>query len=125
MNVNGLVLFKRVTEDICRLIGKNEFFPLAKMYTGEEITTTQLGHVTVTTTSKNVPKPISNKSELFYLLYNFGQYYLQLYPEKASGFLEYLAFLTKVCDRFTVSALVELDNQIRKETVQHPQWNWD
>ena len=71
MNVNGLVLFKRVTEDICKLIGKNEFFPLAKMYTGEEITTTQLGHVTVTTTSKNVPKPITNKSELFLLLYNF------------------------------------------------------
>ena len=70
MNVNGLVLFKRVTEDIRKLIGKNEFFPLAKMYTGEEITTTQLGHVTVTTTSKNVPKPITNKSELFYLLYN-------------------------------------------------------
>ena len=125
MNVNGLVLFKRVTEDIRKLIGKNEFFPLAKMYTGEEITTTQLGHVTVTTTSKNVPKPITNKSELFYLLYNFGQYYLQLYPEKASGFLEYLAFLTKVCDCFTVSALVELDNQICKEYVQHPQWNWD
>ena len=125
MNVSGLVLFKHITEDIHRLIGKNEFFPLAKMYTGEEITTTQLGHMTVTTMSKNVPKPMTNKSELFYLLYNFGQYYLQLYPEKASGFLEYLAFLTKVCDRFTVSALVELDNQIHIEYVQHPQWNWD
>ena len=94
---------------------------MSKMYMGEEITTTQLGHVTMTTTSKNVPKPITNKSELFFLLYKFGQYYLQLYLEKASGFLEYLAFLTKVCDWFTVSALVELDNQISKEYVQHPQ----
>ena len=30
MNVNGLVLFKRVSEEICKLIGKSEFFPLAK-----------------------------------------------------------------------------------------------
>ena len=37
------------------------------MYTGEEITTSQLGHVTVTTTTKNVPKKTtrSSKSELF------------------------------------------------------------
>ena len=91
------------------------------MYTGEEITTSQIGHVTVTTTTKNVPKKITNKSELFYLLYNFGQYYLQLYPEKASSFLEYCAFLTKICDDFTAQSLVELDNQIRKEYVIHPQ----
>ena len=124
-NLHGLVLFKRVSDDIRRLIGRNEFFPLEKMYTGEEITTSQIGHVTVTTTTKNVPKKITNKSELFYLLYNFGQYYLQLYPEKASSFLEYCAFLTKICDDFTAQSLVELDNQIRKEYVIHPQWNWD
>ena len=124
MNISGLVLFKSVNDDICRAIRRNKFFPLAKMYTGEEITTTQLGHVTVTTT-KNLAKTITKKSVLFFLLYNFGQFYLQLYPEKAAGFLEYLGFLTKVCDRFTVTALVELDNQIKKEYVQHPQWNWD
>ena len=72
-NLHGLVLFKSVSDDIRRLIGRNEFFPLEKMYTGEEITTSQIGHVTVTTTTKNVPKKITNKSELFYLLYNFGQ----------------------------------------------------
>ena len=124
-NLHGLVLFKHVSDEIRRLIGKNEFFPLEKMYTGKEITTSQIGHVTVTTTTKNVPKKITNKSELFYLLYNFGQYYLQLYPEKASSFLEYCAFLTKICDDFTAQSLVELDNRIHKEYVIHPQWNWD
>ena len=124
-NLHGLVLFKRVSADIQQLIGQNKFFPLEKMYTGDEITTSQIGHVTVTTTTKNVPKKITNKSELFYLLYNFGQYYLQLYPEKASSFLEYCAFLTKICDDFTAQSLVELDNLIRKEYVTHPQWNWD
>ena len=34
-NLHGLVLFKRVSDDIRRLIGRNEFFPLEKMYTGE------------------------------------------------------------------------------------------
>ena len=69
-NLHGLVLFKCVSAEIQRSIGKNEFFPLEKMYTGEEITTSQIEHVTVTTTTKNVPKKITNKSELFYLLYN-------------------------------------------------------
>ena len=124
-NLHGLVLFKCVSAEIQHLIGKNEFFPLEKMNTGEEITTSQLVHVTVTTTTKNVPKRITNKSELFYLLYNFGQYYLQLYPEKASSFLEYCAFSTKICDDFTAQSLVELDNQICKEYVIHPHGNWD
>ena len=64
MNISGLVLFKSVNDDIRRAIGRNEFFPLAKMYTGEEITTSQLGHMTVTTTTKNMAKTITKKSEL-------------------------------------------------------------
>ena len=125
MNLDGLVLMKRVGDPISKQIGRNEFFPLVKMYTGEEVTTSQLGHVVVTTTTQNVPKQITKKAEFFFLLYNFGQYYLQLFLHKAASFLEYLAFLSKICENFTVSALVELDNQIRREYVQNTNWNWD
>lgn len=124
MNLDGLVLFKQVEEPIRKMIAKEEFFELSKMYTGEEVVTTQFGHVTMTTTKKDVPKDITQKSELFFLLYQFGQYYLQIYPSKASGFLEYLGYLTKICDNFTAPALVRLDSALRKEYINNPEWNW-
>ena len=64
MNLNGLVLMKRVDGNVRKAIGKNEYFPLSKMYTGEEVTISQIGHVTVTTTTSNAPKQISKKSEI-------------------------------------------------------------
>ena len=113
------VTFKQVEEPIRKMIAKEEFFELSKMYTSEEVVTTQFGHVTMTTTKKDVPKNITQKSELFFLLYQFGQYYLQLYPSKASGFLKYLAYLTKICDNFNAPALVKLKSALRKEYINH------
>ena len=125
MAIDGLILFKQVDENIRKAIARDEYFDLSKMYTGEEITTTTFGHVTVTSTSKNVPKEITQKSELFYLLYQFGQYYLQKYPTKTSGYFEYLAFLTKICDNFNAKGLVKLDSALRKEYINNPTWTWN
>ena len=65
------------------------------------------------------------RPEFFQLLYLFGQFYLQCYPEKTAAFLEYLSFLTKYGIVYTVQLLVKLDNQIRRYFVQHPTLNWD
>ena len=125
MNINGLVLFNQVRPTIRKSIAKGEFFELNKMYTGTELTSTRVGNMTFTQETKDVPKQITQKSEMFFLLYQFGQFYLQIYPEKTVSFLEYLSFLTKMCDKMTHSALLELDSALRKEYVSHPQWNWD
>ena len=125
MIIDDLVLFNQIRPGVIKSIAKGEFFNLNKMYTGTELTSTKVGNVTFTTESKDVPKQITQKSEIFFLLYQFGQIYLQIYPEKAVSFLEYLSFLTKMCDKFHAQALLDLDSAIRKEYVKHPQWNWD
>ena len=125
MNINGLVLFNQVRPSIRKSIAKGEFFELNKMYTGTELTSTRVGNMVFTQETKDVPKEITQKSEIFFLLYQFGQFYLQIYPEKTVGFLEYLSFLTKMCDKMSFSALLELDSALRKEYISHPQWNWD
>ena len=63
--------------------------------------------------------------ELLQLLYEFGQFYLQVYLAKATSFLEYLAFITKYGIVFSVPVLVNLDNNIRRFYVQRPHLNWD
>ena len=67
----------------------------------------------------------STHPELSQLLYEFGQFYLQLYSAKATAFLEYLTFLTKYGIVFSVLLLVKLDNNIRHFYVQRPHLNWD
>ena len=70
MNLDGLVFFKQVEEPIRKMIAKEKFFELSKMYMGEEVVTTQFGHVTMITTKKDVPKDITQKSELFFFCTN-------------------------------------------------------
>ena len=46
--------------------------------------TTTVGNVIITTRSSNIPKVI--KKKIFFLLYQFRQYYQQIYPEKTTAF---------------------------------------
>ena len=103
MDMSNLVMHSQIPNAIIAEIATNEFFDLQEMFSGEELTTANTnGYKT-----KNVnAKPISKKSEIFYLLYTFGMYYLQLFPQKAAGFLEYLTYLQ--CTRF---AEVRLDSK--------------
>ena len=59
------------------------------------------------------------------MLYSFGQYYLQYFPEKAAAFLEYLWYLTTYASEFTVQGLLKLDNELRRLYVLNPEWNWE
>ena len=45
--------------------------------------TTTVGNVIITTRSSNIPKVIK---KIFFLLYQFRQYYQQIYPEKTTAF---------------------------------------
>ena len=50
------------------------------------------GYLSLSVHEQRQPK---TKAEVFSLLCNFGQFYLQIYPAKTAGFLEYLRYLTE------------------------------
>ena len=81
--------------------------------------------VTAHTTSAPTSKDPATKADFFYLLYQFGHFYLQVNPNKVAGFLEYLGFLTKECKEFSVAGISCLDCQIRSQYINHPDWNWE
>ena len=122
MDMSNLVMHSQIPNDIFAKIATNKFFDLQELFSGAELSTANAnGYKT-----KNVnAKPISKKSEIFYLLYTFGMYYLQLFPQKAAGFLEYLAYLTKFGAPFNVPGLLKLDSALRVHYIKHPEWNWD
>ena len=81
----------------------------------------------VLTVSSGCVKTQQPKSRLnfFQLLYSFGQFYLQCFPQKTATFLEYLSFLTKYGSYYPVATLIKLDTSIHRFFVQRPHLNWD
>ena len=120
MDMSNLVMHSQIHNDIVNRIANNEFFDLQEMFSGEELTTASSSG-----TKAKTSKPITKKSEIFFLLYTFGMYYLQRFPHKAAGFLEYLAYLTKFGAPFNVPGLLKLDSALRVHYIKHPDWNWD
>ena len=134
VDFTGLIMQNSMPPDIRNSIAKDKFFEISKLYKCDEVVSTVLSApssgapgvtVTATTTSGASGKDPTTKSEIFYLLYQFGMFYLQLYPAKIAGFLEYLGFLTKEAKDFNVAGLLRLDNAIRSQYINHPDWNWD
>ena len=130
----GLIMQNSIPPDIRNSITKDKFFEIYKLYKCDKVISTVLSApslgapgvtITATTTSGASGKDPTTKSEIFYLLYQFGMFYLQLYPAKIAGFLEYLGFLTKEAKDFNVASLLRLDNAIRSQYINHPDWNWD
>ena len=113
-------------------VARDEFFELHHLYNVDDLETANAkqsreeGAAVVPFQSGSTPKGAPrSRSELFQLLYSFGQYYLQCYPQKACGFLEYLAYISKYGQTYTVSTLVKLDNSIRRFFIHRPHLNWD
>ena len=121
MDMSNLVMHSMVSNEIISQIANNEFFDLQEMFNGEELTTAD----GTSSSKQKTCKPITKKQEIFFLLYTFGQYYLQIFPAKAAGFLEYLAYLTKYGAPFNVPGLLKLDSALRVHYIKHPEWNWD
>ena len=65
------------------------------------------------------------KQRFFSLLYDFGQFYLQIYPAKTAGFLEYLHYLTENNSDMTVQGVLKLGTAIRQQYITYLHWNWE
>ena len=98
----------------------NEIFKLVKLYQLQEILQEpNNGGDTVT----KVTEP-QHKYEIFELLYLFGMYYLQVYPEKAASFLAYCSFLTAISKDCMVSEMLNLDSELCGYYMANPEMNW-
>ena len=126
MDLNGLNQLSKVPHVIREKIARDQFFELAKMYTGEfkkqKRAPTLESHLKEFLVKEREP---SKKSEVFELLYRFGMFYLQVYPGKTASFLEYLHYLTTTGARFNVVGLMRLDSELRKLFLDHADWNWN
>ena len=134
MNMEGLLVHNAVDMRCREMIVKDQFFELRQLHRFQELSFSQHNIVPDMPSREAclltvaVPMKAAGPSmhpELFQLLYEFGQFYLQVYLAKATAFLEYLAFITKYGIVFSVPVLVNLDNNIRRFYVQRPHLNWD
>ena len=130
MNFEGLIHHYRVDQKLRAKIARDEFFDLVKLFKLDDarvetpfVTNLQeSGLLTV-----NIPKAAQpkTKGDFFLLLYAFGQFYLQVYPDKTASFLEYLAYMMHYSTEFTVQGLLRLDSELRRLYIQNPAWNWN
>ena len=123
----GLIYHNRVDRRYREKIVQDEFFELYKLYKLEESSEQYVSMNEEGYLSFNVHKPTQpkRKAEIFSLLYDFGQFYLQIYPAKTAGFLEYLHYLTENTSDMTVQGVLKLDTAIRWQYVNYPHWNWE
>ena len=130
MNLEGLINIAAVDMRSREMIAKNEFFELFLLMRTDDFDHTVSRRTSGDSEDKEALAQVKaqqpkTRPELFQLLYAFGQYYLQCYPEKTAAFLEYMGFLSKYGQIYSVPILVKLENSIRRFYVQHPQLNWD
>ena len=71
-----------------------------------------------------LPDDIVSKLQVFNRLFLFGHYYLQKYPEKMLGYLDYLMFLMEYFTKLNVKGLVMLDHLMREDFATNSDWNW-
>ena len=137
MDLQGLIYIKNVDVHCREAIAKHRFFELADLLKSDSLHyrpqrsvthTEELPDgrvVTYTTPLQGKASEPKTRPELYQLLYAFGQYYLQCFPAKTAGFLEYLTYLTKYCAHLSMPILVSLEVSIRKFYVEHPDLNWN
>ena len=132
MDLTNLLNIASVEPKCREMIGQNIFFELKALQKGSEIEQQRVvvqnddGETPAYYVVGSSPKShdLKTRPQLFYVLYSWGQFYLQCFPQKTAAFLEYLAFMTKYGVVYSVPTLVKLDNKIRQFYVQHPQLNW-
>ena len=126
-NFTGLIYHNRVDRQHREKIACNEFFKLYKLHKPKESSEQYFGMNEEGYLSFNVHKPTQHKTkaEVFSLLYDFGKFYLQMYPAKTAGFLEYLHYLMENTSNMMVQGILKLDTAIRRQHINCPHWNWE
>ena len=125
MNTDGLLTLETVDPNVRDKIARNEFVELVALHKVEDAELSRKKQATAEADDSVSKSAIKDRPEFFYLMYKFGMYYLQCYPEKTVAFLEYMAFLTRYGKKYTVSQLVRLDTSCRRHFAQNPSVNWN
>ena len=126
-NFTGLIHQIKVDKRFREKIACDEFFDLSRLYRPEESSEQCIGMNEEGYLSFNVQKPAQPKTkyDIFKLLCLFGQFYLQIYPDKVAGFLEYLYYLFDNTADMMPQGLLKLDTAICRQYVSYPEWNWE
>ena len=125
MDIEGLILPSKVGRPFHERIGQDQFFAIDKLFLPELKEKSKA--VTFEQHVKNFiskEKEPTKKAEIFQLLYHFGFFYVQVYLEKSSSFLEYSHFLTGYGSKLNLQGLIKVDSEIRQLFLDHPDWNW-
>ena len=114
----GLRRHFKVDKNMHNKIVKNEFFKLN--YLAKFLIMRRSTRTSGDETSKE-KQSIPN---LFKCLYLYGMYYLQAYPEKTLGFLDYCSTLSGYAWFCSPEGLLCIDAELRGWYVAHPEHNW-
>ena len=107
MNFEGLIVPSLVGDKFRGKIIANEFFELKEI------------------PIESGSQQICSKDLLFRYLFGFGMVYLQIYPGKTIGFLQYCSYLMKMWEPLTLQGLLAIDNTVRKYFIGHSNGNWE
>ena len=118
MHGEGLRRHLRVDKNTRNKIVKNKFFKLN--YLAKFLITRRSTQASGDETSKDT----WSIPDLFECLYLFGMYYLQAYPEKTLGFLDYCSTLSGYARFCSPEGLLCVDVELRGWYVAHPEHNW-
>ena len=114
----GLKCHLRVDKNTHNKIVKNEFFKLN--YLAKFLIMRRSTRASGDETSKDT----QSIPDLFECLYLYGMYYLQAYPEKTLGFLNYCSTLSGYARFCSPEGLLHVNAELRGWYVAHPEHNW-
>ena len=124
MSGTGICRHLHILSTFRNKIVRNKFFELSELY--KFISAWSLKYkspLDADSNSKMASEP-QTKTEVFELLYLFGMFYLQVFPEKMLGFLNHCSYLTTCSKTYHVPGLLHLDSALRELYITNPEWNW-
>ena len=124
MSGKGIRRHLRISATFRNKIARNEFFELAELYKFISAKSLRYKSPLDTESSARKANEPQTKTEVFELLYLFGMFYLQVFPEKMLGFLDHCSYLTTCSKTYHVPGLLRLDSALRELYITNPEWNW-
>ena len=126
MNMDGLLNHSSMDPHAREWIALHRWCELYQLDRADDLSTMKAPSLSVEEVLAPLkPQHPKTKPALFQLLYTFGQYYSQVFPEKSAAILEYLHWLTRYGQTLSLPVLIMLDNSVRKFYIERPLLNWD
>ena len=124
MQIGGLYRMFRVNKVWCNKIARGEFVELGKLFKPENRDAVSKAQASSEPGGSATGTGPHTKLEFFDLLYSFASYYLQVYPDKLLGFLDYCIYLTACSRDLTVKGMILLDKEFRSWFMANTHSNW-